>query len=125
MNKTEIDHISAYLCGHKLSELLLRHYNDKIGRENCKILCFKILCSKVSEKWRLFCFVLTTSLKNVFTVASSSDFRRATFGKRLSSGNLRQQRSLKMTSGAHLVIDEIGRTDERGHTDEIGHKIGG
>jgi len=76
--KDEIDHISAYLCGHKLSELLFRHYNEKIGRENCKILCFKILCSKVSEKWRLFCFVLTTPLKNdsiVFTVVFIVVFR--------------------------------------------------
>ena len=53
MKNVEIDHIGAYLCGHKLSELLVCHYNDKIGRENCEILCFK-----VSEKWRLFCFVL-------------------------------------------------------------------
>ena len=53
MNKIEIDHIGAYLCGRGLSELLLCHYNDEIGRENCEILCFK-----VSEKWRLFCFVL-------------------------------------------------------------------
>ena len=65
VNKTEIDHISAYLCGHKLSELLIRHFNDKIGRENRNNLYFKVS----EKKWRLFCFVLTTS----------SDFRRATF----------------------------------------------
>ena len=44
VNKTEIDHIGAYLCGHKLSELLLCHYNDKIDRENCENLCVKICC---------------------------------------------------------------------------------
>ena len=92
VNKTEIDHISAYLCGHKLSELLIRHYNDRIGHESRNNLYFK-----VSEKWHLFCFVLTSDFRRatfallavffgsvktvdvVFTVASSSDFRRATF----------------------------------------------
>ena len=44
VNKTEINHIGAYLCGHELSELLLCHYNDEIGRENCEILCFKNGC---------------------------------------------------------------------------------
>ena len=47
VNKTEIDHIGAYLCGHKLSELselLICHYNDEIDCENCENLYVKICC---------------------------------------------------------------------------------
>ena len=98
MNKTEFDHISAYLCGHKLSELLIRHYNDRFGRENRNNLHFK-----VSEKWRLFCFDLTTSLKNVF-VNSSSDFCRATFAERLLPSDFRRATFAVFGSSADIDV---------------------
>ena len=67
VKNVEIDHIGAYLCGHKLSELLLCHYNDEIGRENCEILCFKVSSKKWlqsdGKKWHLFCFVFGRTLE--------------------------------------------------------------
>ena len=51
--KDEIDHIGAYLCGHKLSELLNLHYNGlKVLFEGRKRHLKNLM------QWRLFCFVL-------------------------------------------------------------------
>ena len=63
VNKTEIDHIGAYLCGRELSESSVVELLYGFTNVYCEILRFKILCFKVSqsEKWRLFCFVLSTS----------------------------------------------------------------
>ena len=56
MNKIEIDHNGAYLCGHKPSELLNLHYNGlKVLFEGGK----RLLKSDWKQ-WRLFCFVLLT-----------------------------------------------------------------
>ena len=53
VNKTEIDRIGAYLCGHKLSELLNLHYNGlKVLFEGRKRHLKNLM------QWCLFCFVL-------------------------------------------------------------------
>ena len=55
--KDEIDHIGAYLCGHKLSELLNLHYNGlKVLFEGRKRHMKNLLLKW--KQWRLFCFVL-------------------------------------------------------------------
>ena len=76
MNKTEIDHIGAYLCGHKVSELLNLHYN-----------CLKVLFEgqkrhlKNLEQWRLFCFVFVfKQVKNCH-----SDDNRNEIGRRFTA----------------------------------------
>ena len=74
MNKTEIDHIGAYLCGHKLSELLNLHYNGlKVLFEGRKRHL------KNLEQWRLFCFVF------VFKQVKNSDDNRNEIGRRFTA----------------------------------------
>ena len=58
----EIDHSGAYLCGHKLSELLNLYYNGlKVLFEGRKRHLKNLPLKSDWKQWRLFCFVSSTS----------------------------------------------------------------
>ena len=91
MNKTEIDHIGAYLCGHKLSELLNLHYNGlKVLFEGRKRHL------KNLEQWRLFCFVFVfKQVKN----CHSDDYRNE-IGRRFTAFVFKQLKN-RHSDGNH------------------------
>ena len=105
MNKTEIDHIGAYLCGHKLSELLNMHYNGlKVLFEGRKTHL------KNLEQWRLFCFVFVFVFKQVNHDKRRQMTTETTIGQTTIGADLIVRRATKFRWAMAADVAEVSMT---------------